>query len=525
MSLRSHRYAATLVVAFAAPLLFAARRAEAGGEASILLCDSPEACRSEMELARRMGAEGERKLYAAEALLELDAGGWSEGADQKKRFDEALVQLRRDAAAGRWKQAEESASTALDALDRWGGTVERASLFEIYYLQGAARLHMGENKGHAQSFQEAAAIADGRAGDDRGGDTEASRAYTDELRKLTLAGRGHIAFVLPQAGTKVFVDGEAVQADVPVSLMPATHRVTAVRTGEIRSFKADVPVLAERTSTIRVIFPQMDSVDWVSGHLSEAFDTLRAPNEVADLLVTWCDRYEVSGLRLLRFEGTVRRRPTVPVAISGTPDTRPKASEGEAVDLGDGLPTTYEDQVLAEREARLDARPGPEERRLRVVYFDPSTRQFQADARTEARLEADPAQRFRIGGQVGVTSLMGNTHGAFDVTLAVREGPVVFEGRLGLIRTQALYNLYEDWQDHDLYHLFAGVRWEAPSGLVRPYVAGGPEIYAPVAFGAGLHGGAWIELGAGWQVAAEGIGLAEEEGMGWGFGLALARAQ
>ena len=100
---------------------------------------------------------------------------------------------------------------------------------------------------------------------------------------------------------------------------------------------------------------------------------------------------------------------------------------------------------------------------------------------------------------------------------------VMLESRIEAWRKDdAKYRLRQDWVDRQLYHLGALVSW-APPGRLVPYVAGGPDLYVPIAVGGHLSAGGKAELGGGWVVRAHVDGLVADTGLGWGVGAGLGR--
>jgi hypothetical protein len=495
----------------------------------VLLCEGQGDCAEEQALVLAAGLASDRALERMDALLELDAGAWTGLTNQRVRFEEALKTATEAGARQKWREVEGGVEIALDALERWPGTVPREQLFAVQYLLGASRLHLrkGKDDTYAWGFRQAAAIVDGRPPDAPPiPDPAAARAFTDELRKVTLAGRGRLIPVILEPGTHLHVDGVRVENGVSeVPLLPGTHRVTATREGRIRTWKADVPILGERASTVRVVFPESSSGEWVVRALAEAFDTLQAPPEVTALLADWCLRRGLDEVRLLRVASVRKPRLQIPITLADPPALRPEAVEGEKLNLGDGVPGTYEDHVLSEQEARFERRPDPDERRVRVVWFEPVTRRFHTNRGTETRLEADPEGRFRLGLRVGYLHVMDRHHGALDLVGAGRAGPLLLEAEIGAIRADLAYNLYEDWVDAHLYHALLGARWCPVGHRVRPSLGLGAEAFVPVALGGRADAGIELALGKGWLLGVRADAHLLDGGFGLGGGLGIGFVQ
>lgn len=489
--------------------------------ATLLLCDNQVPCAEDATWVQGLGVVGEEPFLALDTLLELDAGGWVDGVDQKTRLERSLAEALEAARKGRWKEAETQADAALDATRRWAGTVPAETLFTAWFIQGAARLHRGTDRGHEYSFRQAAGVLDQPPKVLPLDDPKAVRAWTDEQRKLLIAGRGTLVLQGVPREARVFIDGNPLPFGVAeVALYPGNHRITATREGLHRTFVAEVPILADRSSALQVEFPASSSVAWVTHQLSEMFDTLRAPDEVRDLLGDWCRRNGVVEVRIVWVQGSATTAPAPEVDLGWKSPLRPKAAEGEAVDMGDGVPATFEDHVLIQHEAAGERRPAPE-RRLRVAWFDPAGEQFFADGGTLSLLGDQDEERFTLGLTTGYQRVLENHHATLDVGALGRTGPVWTEARLGLVRSGEPYNLYQDWVDRQLYHIYLGARYTVDRWRVRPWVGAGPEVYIPMAWGGRLMVGAETRLGRGVKVSVEGVGTFLDQGLGAGAGVTV----
>lgn len=492
---------------------------------SLLLCDDPASCEEDAEWLARAGVVGDEPLVLVDLLLELDAGGWVHGVDQRTSFEQSLERAQLSAERGRWSAVEAATDQALAALSVWPSTVQTQQLFDLYFLQGAARLHRGEDRGHEFSLRQAAALVDGRPDRFPTVSELARRAYVDELRKLRVAGPGMLQLVVADPSSAVSVDGRPFEPGVDaVVLLPGAHRVTAITPGCRTTWSASVPVLAERTSRLVVEPPQSCSTAWITGELQEVFTTLQAPVELLDILGGFCQRFDMEQLRLLHVQRPAGSNTASEAEIGPARSDRPAAAEGEEVDHGDGVPSTYEGQLVEDRSALEDAHPADGEHRLQVVFFDPVTSHLHADGATATDLSLTTEQRLRLGVRAGYASLLDHHHAALDLSAAVRLGPVWAEGQLGVVRADGLYNLYPDWTDRHLYHVLAGVRWAPREGWLTPVAGGALELYVPAAWGGRVLAGAEVTLGGVWVLAGEGhVGIVGG-GLGWGVGASLARS-
>lgn len=491
--------------------------------ASLLLCDGVGDCQRDASWVEGLGIVDDEPLVLVELLVELDAGGWAEGVDQRGRFELGLATAREQAALGRWRAVEVAADDALGALEIWPGTVSPQDLFALSYLQGAARMHRGGDRGHEASFRQAAAVLGQETLERPTDDVPSGRAFIDEQRKLKVAGQGTLLLGLIPPETTVWIDGRPLEPDeVELALPPANHRVTALQADGVRTWKATVPVLGERTSRVVIDIPRSSSAAWVSQGLDQLFLTLQAPVEIEAMLAELCRRFDLAELRLLQvvqpespgMQGSVELGP--PSAL------RPKAAEGEEVDHGDGVPSTYEAQLAAELGYRQEEHVAEGERRLRVVFYDPATGHFQADGGTAVSLEG-LRPRLRLGAAPGASWMLEQPHVGADLLVALRAGPLWVEGRLGAARAQEPYRLYPDWSDRWLYHLAIGPGWRRRDGPFVPSVALLGEAWVPVSVGGRLQAGANLCMTRGICAGLEAHGSLGGQGPGWGVALAVSQ--
>ena len=491
---------------------------------TVLVCDGPGACAEDEAWVKAAGVDAGLPLVAADALLELDSGGWTDGVDQRGRYRTALVLAKEAAAKGQWKIVGEAMEEARDALDRWKGRPETEELFAVAYLEGTARFHKGKDQGYQASFREAAGIANGRDPDKFPfHDPEVEHAFLEELRKVAVGGTGTLALGGVPADATVFIDGREVK--VPpggLPLFPGAHRLNVIPKGAVRSWQATVPILAERTSAVVVRLNEKDNAGWVRDRIVQGFDAMTLPAEVAEILRDWSVRSGYASLRLVRVEPTRRIVQSPAVGMTAAPRTRPAAAAGERVDFGDGVPGTFDDLVVARyEEARAGhVQDGP--RRVRVAWFEPLSGRLLQDAPRTYALEDAPEQPVRAGVHLGFASVMGDPHAAIDLQLIAQAGPIWIDGRVGIIRGSEPYRLYRGWTDRQLYHALVAASWH-PDWRVAPVVALGPEVYVPVAVGG--RGMVGVDVALGWNlrmgVEAD-LGLLST-GMTWGLGGGVSR--
>lgn len=485
----------------------------------LLICDDPGACESDRQWVAGMGGAGPEGFDLLDFGDLVATRRLADGADQLTVLTDALATARRAAADKKWGEAADAADRGLAALAVWRGTMANDDLFALWFIAGASRVGRSKDQSWAYDLRQAAAIANGADMRLPTDEPAVTRAWLDEQRKLLVGGRGTLAFEGAPEGTTWFVDGRPVGAG-PASVLAGNHRVSAQAPGRLRTWSAAVPVLPERTSKVAPDFAPTDEANWVLARVNAAFSTLDAPEGVKDLLVTYAAHAHADELRLLRVD-TDRRTPVVPtVAISAAPAERPAAAAGEPVDMGDGIPLTYEAEVRA-RADEVGEGHVVESNRLRVVFFDPATRRFSMDSRVSTALEPG-VERVRLGVRTGYLVAMERHHLGVDLSVALPTGPVWTEARLGLVRADAPYNLYDTWVDRQLYHVYAGARW-APSWTIAPYAAAGAELYIPAAYGARLELGGTATFAGAWHVDLAGDVGVLDQGVELAAGLGLAR--
>lgn len=497
----------------------------------LLVCDGPEICAIDQAWVESIGGGGPGGVVALDFSGSFGVEGIPDGLVHFNTFRVGLEELERHAAAGQWRAAAAVAENAITALWKWRGTVAPHDLFAVYFLQGAALLHLGEHDGYAYSFREAAALADGLDLPLPIVDEEVRRAWIDEQRKLIVGGRGTLQIEGAPAGAVLYVDGRRVNpaagaTPVSASLLAGNHRVTAIAPGRIRTWRANVPVLPGRTSTVSPAFTAADDDAHLLAGLEGAFTTLDAPETVKDMLVAWCGDYHVDEVRLMRVEEDRQLPAPTAVTLSAAPSDRPTASAGEWLDMGDAIPTTFEggvvDRVAAAAEGHVVAA-----NRLRVVFFDPVTRRFSVDSTATTTLRPG-RERLRVGVQAGYLTMADRHHVGGDLTIAVplrpvlADGRVEVEGQLGVVRADAPYNLYKDWTSHQLYHVALGARW-SPTWSVAPFVGAGAEVYVPLAVGARLETGVQARFAEAWRFEGAIFGGFLDVGVDAGVGLTLSR--
>lgn len=485
---------------------------------AVLVCPPDDTCDGDAAWVEASGGFTDAPVVRLELLLERDNGGFAAGVDTRAALAATLLRARAAAAKGRWAAVDAAVDDAHTALATVHGDVNTQTLFDIWYLDGAAAVARGEDREQEYALRQAAAIGEGQEIKLPAKNEALDRAWADERRKLVVGGTGTLALEGP-SDARWSVDGVALGPGVAeLRLLPGTHRVVASRAGTVRSWQAEAPVLAGRTVTITAGFSEADTATWLHARLDEAFDTLQGPPELTALLSEWGQRHGVSAMRLVQVEDLPATRGD-PARVGGADPMRPAAADGERVDHGDGIPSTYTEEVLAAEEARREQAPGAPERRLRVMWFDPTLQRFSPDGPAPVREDLQE-RRFRVAIALGYQGMMGHHHAAGDVVGAWRVGPVDIEGRLGLVRADSPYNLYEEWVDPQLYHVALGVRW-APETTLAPYVYLGPEIYVPAAVGARLELGGQLRIERRWLLTLGANGGWLDQGPSWGASVGL----
>lgn len=485
----------------------------------LLICGDPGACAADRAWLDEIGGGGPGGFQVLDFGGAFSPGAVPDGLSSLSAFRNGLSAVREAVAARRWAAAIEAADAAEDALIQWKGPVEQKELWELYFLRGVAAMGLGRNQAQAYDFRQAAAIADGVPMPLPQLEPEVARAWLDEQRKMVVSSRGTLELGGGPPATRWSVDGRDVQAGA-IPLFPGNHRVTATAPGAIRSWTVTVPVLGGRTSAVQPSFGDGDDPAWVLEQLDGAILRLDAPESVKDLLVAWCTDVGAREARLMRVD-SVRHSP-IPsrVAMSSPPADRPAAAAGEVLDLGDGVPATFEAEVLA-RHGALDEEHSTEANRLKVAFFDPQTRRFSTDSTVSLPLRPHP-ERVRLGLRGAWTGMAGRFHLGGDLVVGVPVRPLELELRLGALRADQDYNFYESWVDPTLWHLQLGARW-APGWKLAPFVALSAELYVPMAVGGRADLGAQLDLGKGWRLEAGGAGGYGTAGLVLGAGLGLSK--
>lgn len=486
----------------------------------LLVCVDAASCEQDARWLSSVGGGGPGGFEELDFERVIAVGAVPDGLADRDVYEAALVEARAAMEKGRWGAVLEATQAGLSAVSRWRGPVKTQELFELYYMRGAAAVELGRDRSQAYSFRQAVAIANGQDLAYPASSNKVQQAWLDEQRKALLAGKGELVLGGGPPGTGWKVNGRSVPAGT-VALLPGNHRVSATAPGQVRSWTVEVPVLPDRSSRVEPDFASYEEQAAVYAALVKAVDTLQAAEPLADLLVAWCEAHGAEELRLMRLYEVVEPLPVSPVLLGPEPTDRPAAAAGEAVDMGDGVPTTFEGEVLQRHRAQ-DEGHVQRATRLRMVFFDPATRRFSADPSVSTALQESP-ERLRILARAGGMRAMGRSHLGLDLGLLVPVGPVRIDGRLGWVRADRPYNLYEDWVDHQLAHLYLGARW-SPDWAVAPFVGAGAEVLAPAAFGGRLGAGVDLRFARDWQTELELTAGLLDKGLQVGGGLALGRS-
>jgi hypothetical protein len=484
----------------------------------LLVCPWDDTCDADAAFVARTAAAGDPPVATLSLALEQDDGGWVDGVDLRRAYGEALVRAADAAAKKQWGVVLDETAVALDALKRFKGTVGTQPLFETWFLRGAAQLARGEDQGWAYSFRQAAAIAHGREVKLPPHDEDTLRAYQDESRKLVVGGTGTLRLGDPGPGVSYVVDGrELPEGPQTIELLPGNHRVGATTPKAIRTWQVEVPVLAGRSVDVTASFSPADQKAWVQARLEEAFDRLAAPPEVATMLTQVAARERADLVKLVRVEWADDAVEKPGMRISSADPLRPAAAEGERADFGDGIPSTYEEEVAT---VASSPRKHEGEPRVRVVWFDPTTQRFSAEA-GQTLVRAEDPSRFRVGVALGYLSMEDHHHGAGDLAGVLRVGPVGVEARLGVAVAEAPYNYYSG-PSNVVYHALVAARW-APDWKTAPFASLGPELWIPMSVGARVAAGVETRVERVWVVQGEVAGAWHVTGPGWGASVGVGR--
>lgn len=494
--------------------------AAAPRERGLLVCPDPESCAGDAGWLERAGGGGPGGFEALDFERVFAVGAVPDGLAGREAFEQSLHQARDAWEKGRHAAVMEATQAGIEALSAWRGPVKTQQLFDLYYLRGAAAVELGRDRSQAFSFRQAAAIANGQDFARPAGSRAVDQAWLDESRKAVVTGRGELVLGGGPSGTAWKVNGRSVPAGTVV-LLPGLHRVSATAPGQVRSWTVDVPVLPGRTSRVEPDFASYEEQAAVHAALARAIDELQAPEALQDLLVAWCEANGVQELRLMRLVEATEPLAVRPILIGPAPPDRPAAAAGEALNLGDGLPTTFEAEVLA-RHLAQDEQSVRRTVRLRMAWFDPQTRRLRAEPAVSSALRPSP-ERLRLGIRTQFSRALGRSHLGLGLGLGVpMRGPLGADVRLGFVRADRPYNLYEDWTDHQLLDLVVGARLTRP-GAVGPFLGLGAQVLAPVAVGGRLSAGMDLRVVEHWQAELELAGTLYDKGGQVSGGLGLLR--
>lgn len=489
-------------------------------ERGLLVCADPGACAADQAWVTHIGGGGRGGFQVLDFAGAFGAGALPDGMTAERAFRSAVDDARQAVSRKRWAAALAATDEAIDALRGWHGLVPTRELFDLWFSRGVAQVELGRDQGQGYSFRQAAALLDGAdATLPDGLSSKVQHAWLDETRKLVVGGKGTLQVGGGPDGTRWTVDGRPIEGGT-VQLLAGNHRVTASADGRIRTWTADVPVLPGRTSAVTPEFSEEDEPTFVLDQLDHAVVALDAAESVKALLSALCEADGVEELRLMRVEQVREVPKPADVAMTGAAADRPAAAAGEAMNLGDGVPSTYEAEV-AQKQQEEGERHVQETNRLRVVYFDPVTRRFSADASVSTALVA-PAEHLRVGVRGAWMMMNERQHFGGDLELAVPVGPVAIDVRAGILHADEPYNFYTDWVSGNLYHAFVGARW-APSWTVAPYVGLGADFYIPMAVGARGFLGAQARFASHWMGEVEADGGYTQTGFQAGASLGVSR--
>jgi len=477
----------------------------APGEAALLLCEAQSLCEEDAAWVASLGVLEDRELAALEALVALDAAAVGDGGSPRARFEAALADANQAALRGKWRATEEAVARAGAALADWPGSPEPEALFTYFALEGAALAHRGEDDAHLYSFRQAAAMTGIRTSPELPLDDKASReAWLDARRTLAVEGEGTLALAGLAPDTKVYVDGHYKgRGSLAVALTPGTHRVVAERTDQLRPVVVQAPVLGGRVTNLTVDFPEEEGLAWLQQRLDATFAGAPAPDPLLDLLADWCAERGLSGLQVLQVERD-RTAPAPPaLVISAADRTRPEAADGEALELGDGVPVTLTREIALRHEGAVDDLAPVELRRLKTLWFDPASRRIDLHQPPAAPLpRRDPLSVSAWGGYTGA---LERRHAGAGLGVDKRRGGLGIEARVGVLQADRDYALYPEWTDARLWSVYAGALW-SPERRLAPAAGLGLAVLAPVALGPQLSLGVELELGSAWEIRTQGAG-------------------
>jgi RimJ/RimL family protein N-acetyltransferase len=297
-------------------LLFAVQAGaeEPGRSATLVLCPREETCAEElMWLDAHPSLQG-APLQLAEAVLELDTGGWEGGEPLGALFEESLERARRDLERGHYESADGALRDAERALERWAGLVENQALVDLWLLRGQVRLHQQRDSSARACFSRAAALAWNRSVTLPSDDPALALAWHEAQRALVRQPTGRLRLSGSDRGLTLYLDGVPLGSPpLELELFEGTHRLTAAAADGRGSWKREVTIKPLQTSTALVRLSSGDDSGWITEHLEAAVQGEPAPTEVLDLLSDWAGRHGLQQLRIVMAEPGQGTRASDPV--------------------------------------------------------------------------------------------------------------------------------------------------------------------------------------------------------------------
>jgi hypothetical protein len=271
--------------------------------ATLVLCPRDETCAEELMWLDAQPALDGPPLQLAEAVLELDSGGWEDGEPLGAVFEEALERARASLERRHWETADGALQDAERALERWSGLADNQALVDLWLLRGLVRLHQQRDRSAAICFQRAAALAWNRSVTLPSEEPRLAEAWQQAQLELLARPTGRLRLSGSGGGTVLHLDGIALGAPpLEVEVFEGVHRLTATAASGDRSWKRTVTVKAGQTTTAVVLLSQGGGARWAVERLEAALRGEPAPAEVLDLLSDWAGRHGLQWIRIAMAE-------------------------------------------------------------------------------------------------------------------------------------------------------------------------------------------------------------------------------
>jgi hypothetical protein len=282
--------------------------------ANLVLCPDEDRCAEALAWLDGLPALDDAPLQLAEAVLELDTGGWQDGEPLAEVFSDALTRARLALDKRHWQTADGALLDADRALERWAGTADAQALVDLWILRGVVRLHQDRQRSAEAAFQRAATLAWNRSVVLPMEDETIQQAWLEAQRAVLAQPTGRLRLSGSTTGCLLHLNGVPLgQPPLELVVFPGQHRLTATDPDRGLEWKRDLTVHPGQTTTAVAGFQHSGDARWVVQRLEEAMTGLAPPAEVLDVLSDWAGRHGLLQVRLLAAQPSQGTRTEDPV--------------------------------------------------------------------------------------------------------------------------------------------------------------------------------------------------------------------